>query len=306
MERYSFYKHTIDSQIFYNRTKNLFCSNYTPDLFGFTPETIACLDHVGQLDDQNLELLTEYTVSQVLHEFCRVNQYISFSEQDKAELLSLYSNLFRDICNHTKSAKSISRDHYQNLIDWLLRSNPFIKEIYSTHGSYLQPVCCSEYNADLQIKLLHLDLNLLCEPILDIGCGENATLVRFLRERGLDVYGIDRFCHNSEFTQSANWLEYDYGRCQWGTIISNLGFSNHFHHNHLRKDGDFVVYAKKYMEILYSLTPSGRFYYAPALPFIETFLDNKSFLFQNFSLSYSGYQSTIVQRIQANVDELFH
>ncbi len=305
MERYSYYKHTIDSQIIHNRSKNLFC-NCTPDLFSFTAETIACLDQVGPMDDQNLKLLSEYTVSHVLQEFCRVNQYISFSGQDKAALLSLYSNLFRDICNHNYSFKAISREHYQNLFSWLLRSNPFVKEIYSTHCNYLQPVCCSEYNADLQIKLLHIDLNLLREPILDIGCGENATLVRYLREKGLNAYGIDRFCRNTEFTQSTNWLEYDYGRFRWGTIISNLGFSNHFHHNHLRKDGDFVLYAKKYMEILFSLTPSGRFYYAPALPFIEAFLDRKSFLFQSFSLNNIGYQSTIVQRVQANVDELFH
>lgn len=60
---------------------------------------------------------------------------------------------------------------------------------------------------------------------------------------------------------------------KWGTIVSNLGFSNHFNHHNLREDGNFIKYAKTYMNILYSLKPGECFHYAPDLPFIEKYLD---------------------------------
>jgi hypothetical protein len=62
-----------------------------------------------------------------------------------------------------------------------------------------------------------------------------------------------------------------------GTITSNLGFSNHFNHHHLRKDGHFIEYAKTFMDILNSLKIGGSFYYAPDLPFIEKYLDRSKF-----------------------------
>jgi hypothetical protein len=51
-----------------------------------------------------------------------------------------------------------------------------------------------------------------------------------------------------------------------------MAFSNHFIHHNLRADGDFEIYAKKYMEILKSLKLGGRFIYAPSLSFMEEIL----------------------------------
>ncbi|HBK32433.1 MAG TPA: class I SAM-dependent methyltransferase, partial [Porphyromonadaceae bacterium] len=136
----------------------------------------------------------------------------------------------------------------------------------------VQPVVCCEYSADIQKHILHLQLEELPEPILDVGSGKHGNLVKSLRAAGLIVYGIDRFSDCS-WVEKADWLTYDYGMEKWGTIISNLGFSNHFLHHHLREDGNFIGYAKKYMEILNSLKLHGRMYYAPELPFIEQYLD---------------------------------
>lgn len=113
----------------------------------------------------------------------------------------------------------------------------------------------------------------------------------------MEAYGIDRFSENSDMLHNADWLEYDYGKSRWGTIISNLGFSNHFYHNHLRKDGDYVLYAKKYMDILQSLKPGGCFHYAPALPFIEQFLNDKEYQVSNFEIEGLDYKASIVKRI---------
>lgn len=290
------YKHNIDLQINHNRSKNLLY-NSTNDIFSFAPETIASISLIRKMNDQEQELLINYTVQKVLQEFCRVNQYMSFSEKNKKSLSNLYSGLLSKINESDESPQILSKNHYQNIKDWLIKSNPFVKELYSNKGKYLEAVCCFEYNAELQIKLLHIDPALLPEPILDIGCGEKGYLVYYLREKGYEAYGIDRFSSDSEFIQSANWLEYDFLENRWGTIISNLGFSNHFYHNHLRKDGDYVSYAKKYMEILHSLKFGGCFHYAPALPFIEQFLNDKEYQVSNFDIEGLEYRATIVKRI---------
>ncbi len=300
MEKAIEYKHIIDSQIKHNRSKNLLCKSIK-SVLSFAPETIANMSLMRIINDQNQELVINYTVQKVLQEFCRINQYLSFNDQDKKSLSSCYSWLFHKVRENKESPQALSEKHYQNVRDWLIKSNPFVQELYSNQGRCLEAVCCSEYNADLQIKLLHIDLNLLPEPILDIGCGEKGLLVHFLREKGLEAYGIDRFSYNLDFIQNANWLEYDYGKNRWGTIISNLGFSNHFYHNHLRKDGDYVSYAKKYISILYSLKPGGLFHYAPALPFIEQFLDDKEYQVSNFEIEDLKCQSTVIRREIRNI-----
>lgn len=290
------YQHTIDMQIRHNRSKNLFC-NSTKDALGFAPETIADMGFIRKIAPPHQERLINYTVGEVLQEFCRVNQYISFSDQDKKSLSSLYSGLLHQIRGNEDPPLTLSAKHYRNVKDWLIKSNPFVQELYSDQGRYLEAVYCSEYSADLQIKLLHIDLVHLPEPVLDIGCGINGTLVHYLRGRGLDTYGIDRFSSDSDFIQNADWLEYNYGKNRWGTIISHLGFSNHFYHNHLRKDGDYVSYAKKYMDILHSLKPGGLFHYAPALPFIEPFLDKHEYRVSSFGVEGLEYKVTVVKRI---------
>ena len=295
------YKHNIDLQINHNRSKNLLC-NSTKDVLSFAPETIINIGLIRKMNGREQELLINYTIQKVLQEFCRINQYISFSDQDKKSLSNLYSGLLHKIKESKESPQTLAKKHYLNLTNWLIKSNPFVQKLYSNQGRYLEAVCCSEYNADLQIKLLQIDLALLPEPILDIGCGEKSMLVHYLREKGFDAYGIDRFSSDSDFTQSADWLEYDYGKNRWGTIISNLGFSNHFYHNHLRKDGNYVSYAKRYMEILHSLKFGGCFHYAPALPFIEQFLDDKEFQVSNFEIENIEYQSTTVKRIKRKIE----
>lgn len=295
------YKHNINLQIKHNQSKNLLY-NCTKNAFSFAPETIANINLMRTINSQDQELLINYTVQKVIREFCRINQYMSFSDRDKESLSTLYSWLFHKVKENKESHQTLSEKHYQNVRDWLIKSNPFVQELYSNQGRYLNAVCCSEYNADLQIKLLHIDLTLLSEPILDIGCGEKGILVHYLREKGLDAYGIDRFSSDSDFTQNTDWLEYNYGKNRWGTIISNLGFSNHFYHHHLRKNGDHLSYAKKYMEILHSLKPGGLFHYAPALPFIEQFLDDKEFQVSNFEIKNLVSQSTIIKRRIRNVE----
>ena len=136
----------------------------------------------------------------------------------------------------------------------------------------LREVVSAEYDPALQLRILGLDAAGLAEPILDLGCGADARLVRWLRARGLAAVGIDRAAEPAEGILRADWLETPLVPGSLGTAISHLGFSLHFLHHHLRPGGEAARYARRYMEILRALRPGGRFAYAPGLPFVEEHL----------------------------------
>ena len=98
----------------------------------------------------------------------------------------------------------------------------------------------------------------------------------------------------SNFLFQINWLESTFPSNTWGTVISHMAFSNHFTHHHLKTDGKFEAYARKYMEILNALKVGGSFIYTPGLSFIEELLiaSNDSFAVE------AGRYTTKVTRIK--------
>jgi hypothetical protein len=169
--------------------------------------------------------------------------------------------------------------------------------MYTNQDLIIQPVPCAEYKADLQIQVLHLNPHTLIEPVLDIGCGKQGTLVSHLSKLGIKALGIDRYQFSESNLIYSDWLAFNFGNKKWGTIISHLSFSNHFKHHHLRDDGDYLAYAKKYIEILHSLKIGGSFHYAPDLPFIETYLDRKQFCIDKFELGVFEFKTTRITRL---------
>jgi SAM-dependent methyltransferase len=146
----------------------------------------------------------------------------------------------------------------------------------------------SEYSPELQLEVLGARPEDLAEPVLDLGCGPGAALVRHLRSRGRRAFGVDRAISAtspSTFLTRADWLECRLGRGIWGTVLSHMAFSNHFLHHHLRPGGDAERYARRYMEVLRSLRPGGRFLYAPGLPFIESLLPRGEYLVEKTAVS---------------------
>ena len=133
--------------------------------------------------------------------------------------------------------------------------------------------------------------------ILDVGCGRELNLVNYLRDNGYEAYGIDRFNNNNPYYSKCDWLEHNFEPSKWGTIISNLGFSNHFIHHNLRVDGNFREYAQKYMEILASLKPNGSFHYAPDLPFIESHVNKQTYRVTNSVVENSEFKASRITRI---------
>lgn len=291
----------IKEQISFNKGKNLFTAAGSHSL-QFIEGTASLIDKIRTLDVQSEQLLIDYLADESLQEFCRVNQYFSFNTESVTELKMLYTELNQKIRLMNVDAQQseldkLSQEHYTKLCDWLVRTNKFAETMYANDEEYVQPVACSEYAPDLQLRLLHIDLESLQEPILDIGCGRELNLVNYLRDNGFEAYGIDRFENNNPFYTKTDWLEYDYQPNFWGTVISNLGFSNHFVHHNLRVDGNFKVYAQKYMEILASLKTGGSFYYAPNLPFIEKHLDKNKFQYSGFRVEGSEFATSRVLKL---------
>ena len=287
----------IDKQIEQNKGKNLFYESADTS-FHFINETINCIEKIGNITEQQENILLDYATDKVLEEFCRVNQYYSFDKEAKLALRNLYAELFDRIKKRSDSTDEISDAHYKNLKEWLQKTNPFAEKIYRDKENRIEPVACSEYSAALQMEIFHIDISQIMEPVLDIGCGRKGNLVAYLRTKKMEVYGIDRFAEENPFITKADWLEYQFGTSKWGTIISNLGFSNHFFHHHLRDDGNFLEYAAKYTEILHSLKTGGCFYYAPALSFIEKYLDKNTFSIQNQNIRPYNFETTAIFRLK--------
>jgi hypothetical protein len=287
----------IDKQISFNKGKNIFLDDKHLQ-FRFIDDTIKVLSEISELDAAAEKVLTGYATDKALEEFYRVNQYYTFNAGAINDLRKIYADLFSAIRDRQESTESISKNHYENIRQWLAASNPFAKQLYSTTEPAIEPVACAEYTAELQVHILNLDIHTIMEPVLDIGCGRHGNLVKYLSGKGINVSGIDRFPFSENNLVNADWLEYDYGLKKWGTIVSNLGFSNHFKHHHLRTDGNYIAYGGKYMDILKSLKPGGSFHYAPDLPFIECYLDKKQYSVDKFDTGETDFKTTMITRLK--------
>lgn len=284
----------IDNQIEFNKGKNLFHRN-RKDLFEFTAETKNMIKQITNIDKKSENRLLEYLTTKALEEFFRINQYYSFDVVAKQKLRAIYTDLV-DSFKENRDLHEISENHFTRLKNWLSETNHFSEEIYTKENEKLDGIVCAEYSPLLQIKLLGIDLSSIVEPVLDIGCGKAGALVSFLRNQGIGAFGFDRIKTETMYCSDSDWFEYDFGVQKWGTIISNLGFSNHFKHHHLRVDGNYIEYAQKYMEILHALKIGGSFYYAPGLPFIETYLDSKEFNVTTHQVGDTDYLATKIGR----------
>ena len=290
------FKKSIDKQIEVSQGKNLFFNK--SKIFHFISDTVKAISTINELNSEYELFLIDYATDKAINEFCRINQYYSFNTESKNELRKIYSNLLTDIRTQNYSTTELSEKHYNRIKNWLKKYNSFAEIVYNNSGPDIEPVTCSEYSPDLQFSILNIDLKNIIQPILDIGCGKRGNLVNYLISKGIEAYGIDRFTFTTPNLYTTDWLEYVYGIQKWGTIISNLGFSNHFIHHNFREDGNYIAYGKTYMNILYSLKTGGTFHYAPDLPFIEQYLDNNRFELKKTPINKSNFQATIIKRLK--------
>lgn len=289
------FRENIDKQLAFNRDKNILLDHL--EIFQFAQETVNAISKTDQLEANAIPFLFDYATDKAIEEFCRVNQYYSFNAKAKRDLRQIYADLFASFQAKTASVDNISENHYKKLKQWIQETNPFAERIYKNFDEKLTPVACSEYSPDLQIDVLQIDLAHLMQPVLDIGCGSQGKLVHYLKDQGIEVVGIDRFKFSTPDLITVDWLEYDYGKEKWGTIVSNLGFSNHFNHHHLREDGNYIAYGKTFMHILHGLKVGGCFHYAPDLPFIEKYVDLNQFAIKKYEMNEYDFNTTRIQKL---------
>jgi hypothetical protein len=203
----------------------------------------------------------------------RRNQFVVIDRTGEDELDAGIESLAVELADaEPEDVQDVVDEHVERFID-------FVRERL---GDEPKDVIAGEYSAALQLDVLGLRIASLDAPILDVGCGAKATLVRALRAAGLDATGIDNAAlppgTAEEIAITADWLTYDYGSAKWGSVISHLGFSLHFLHQHHASGEGARAYAETYLRIIRSLKPGGVFAYAPSLPFFEPVLPKEGLL----------------------------
>jgi hypothetical protein len=93
--------------------------------------------------------------------------------------------------------------------------------------------------------------------------------VDFLRQQGLDAFGLDRLAPQRPGYFRSNWFEFDYSRQHWGTLIAHQSLSTHFIHSHLHASPDALRYTSLFTNLLATLQLGGALFYAPGIPFFE-------------------------------------
>ncbi|UHA74832.1 class I SAM-dependent methyltransferase [Paenibacillus sp. 481] len=289
----------IDLQMQTNSETNLFTYHprairLSPQMLHFTFEHRSQLQQLFAARNPTRQKLAAYMSTCMERKLTEVNQFAILTKPEQQRLLHIYVS-YLDVIVDLLRADSMQRlydsfttaiqhhfSHLRSFLDQMQHSSLFEK----IRGlSQLNKIPCFEYRPELQLHLLGIDVNQLQEPVLDIGCGYNGRLVRYLRRHGCEAFGIDKFAGHARWLQRADWLDFRFHPKRWGTLISHMAFSNHFTHHHLRKDGDPYQYAGKVMEILHALKPYGSFYYAPGLPFFEPLIPTDTYVINKRPLS---------------------
>lgn len=206
-------------------------------------------------------------------------QYIRPSAQDEARIMDAYSVMVdvaaRDGGDLSESIETVLPPHHdrlQAITVGMLSAIGALDDVL--HGA--DPIC-RQYSPALQCEVLGLTGDDLAGPLLDIGCGEAAALVGFLRARDCPAWGIDRLAPGHGHALPGDWFQLPTVAGGWRTIVAHLSFSLHFVHAHLHAASEAKRYALAYKAILDRLQPGGSFIYTPSLPFIEPLLDPRQF-----------------------------
>jgi hypothetical protein len=240
---------------------------------------------VERLDEAlaGLAAVVQQLVGRTVRQLHARNQFLHIDEAAMRELAAMHERFVPALRSALARADSeqqlktrvqeVLRSHVASLGGVLLR----LDEPGRNHGMVFREVKCAQYEPVLQLRVLGLEPETMLDPVLDLGCGESAALVRHLRDLGHEAFGIERVGQVSELLVGTDWLQTPLQPGAWGTVLSHLGFSNHFLHEHLRVGGLAERYAHKYMELLRALKPGGSLVYSPGLPFVETLLSREAY-----------------------------
>ncbi len=210
-----------------------------------------------------------------------------FTKKQCDDILDIYHKLVENIANRDLSYEKIALDHFTNVRNYI---NAY------TSGE-AQASATTEYSPEFVLSILDVEKSELNGKILDIGCGKNGALVKYLRNQNLEAYGIDMECEDSETLEQEDWLVKEYPSDMYNVIISNLTFTKHFNEANLEEQNDqeCIEYAQAYMKILNSLKVGGKWHYVPAVTFIEELLPEDKFEVKNSFVNENVMKTTITK-----------
>lgn len=213
-----------------------------------------------------------------------------FSKEECNKILDIYHKLIENISNYDLDYEKIALEHFTNVRN-------FISEYTSNLDNKKEEK--STYSPEFILDILNVNADSIKGNILDIGCGKEATLVKYLSEKGLNAHGLDMECEDSNLTEQEDWLLKDYPENEYDLIVSNLAFSKKFNEANMEDNNDqeCFEYAAAYMKILNSLKVGGAFHYVPAVTFIEELLPEDKFEVNN-SFIDDNIMRTVVKKIK--------
>jgi SAM-dependent methyltransferase len=226
--------------------------------------------------------LVELFVEEALRYTYENNQFIHLDEVEKEIFTGIYQDYIQgiqeaietspDIDSLEKALTGLIAGHFHRLRCNIARFfDPQVSN-FVQENLILKRAVCSGYSAEFQLKLMGIDPETLQTPVLDIGCGQDGLLVKYLRSKGVDASGADRVVDEEKGLIASDWFDLPLLPESWGAILSHMAFSNHFNFHHRYKNGQPERYARQYLKVLRALKPGGCFIYSPGLPFIEQFL----------------------------------
>ncbi len=292
----------IKQQLDVNKSKNLLFENVT-QIMNVEPSFLAALEELlnSNTGDKSEEIHSEFisfAAKELVKRLYSINPYLRVSKVQVANLEQIYRRTWQRMIKTGNIKTTLNEFHYPELSKWLATLYPEKFQQSLKFSSGVGHVTYEEYSAELQIELLGIDIAHIKQPVIDIGCGSQANLVRYFRSLDVEAYGIDRQLEIHEsYLNQVDWFDFYFEPGGWGTVISNMGFTNHLNYAYLHDISQLEHYLLKMKEIIESLSASGYFYYAPSLPFVEDKLSAKSYKVER-KQKISDIYVSIIMRVE--------
>ncbi len=295
-------ENAIQQQLKLNQTKNLLHSDISL-LLDIEPTFLAALEEALKTPEplllkEHLMRLVSFTAESLIEKIYSINQYLQVDRSSRESLQEIYLLAWEELFASKDVEKTLRSCLYPLLAEWIRKLYPDGIKAAIAAKPEIGSVVCRNYSAGFQLDLFGLDPRAIMQPVLDIGCGASAELVRHLRRSGIEAYGLDRSLKAKKpYLLQGDWLQDGFEPSKWGTVISHLAFSNHFIYVEKYDETQRSRYIDKYREILHSLKPRGSFVYAPASSALEKGAVEKRFTVENVFIG-NGYGFTKVSRIE--------
>lgn len=257
----------LSRQMALNARLNLLADDASARL-RFAPDFLRA---AGEWDGQapaTLALLSREVADSVADQAQEINQYVHADAASRRALASIYEesgHLLRTASHRGRDPRELLRHtHLPRVGAWVSGLYPRRLREALASSPAVGVVPCHEYSAGLQAQVLRLQACDLRGPLLDVGCGREAALVRHLRAAGVDAWGCDRNAPEGPTFTRCDWFDYPFGPPAWQCITAHLSVGNHWEHAQLHARGQLPRWERLLRVMLGALRPGGALLVAPA------------------------------------------